>query len=129
MSRDDELKTMTDTQEEDNITDKDMGTYVKFSKPYTFEDDVYEGVDLSGLSNLTGRNLNNIEKRFYKLGIASFNPENTVAYAQVVAQEATGLPIEYLHGASKHNRISTSSECEEVSTQVHEWNLKLHRAE
>ena len=63
-----------------------MGTYVKFSKPYTFEDDVYEGVDLSGLSNLTGRNLNNIEKRFYKLGIASFNPENTVAYAQVVAQ-------------------------------------------
>lgn len=95
MSRDDELKTMIDTQEEGNITDKDMGTYVKFSKPYTFEDDVYEGVDLSGLSNLTGRNLNNIEKRFYKLGIASFNPENTVAYAQVVAQEATGLPIEF----------------------------------
>ena len=31
MSRDDELKTMTDTQEEDNITDKDMGTYVKCS--------------------------------------------------------------------------------------------------
>ena len=56
---------------------------------------MYDGIDLSSLSNLTVRNLDNIEKNYYKYGLASFNPENTATYAKVVAQEATGLPIEF----------------------------------
>lgn len=69
--------------------------YVKFGKPYNFEGDMYDGIDLSGLYNLTMRNLNNIEKKFYRLAVTSFNPENTITYSMLVAQEASGLPIEF----------------------------------
>lgn len=73
----------------------DESMYVKFGKPYNFEGDMYDGIDLSGLNNLTMRNLNNIEKKFYRLAVTSFNPENTITYSMLVAQEASGLPIEF----------------------------------
>ncbi len=75
----------------------DMDMYVKFSKPYVFEDDTYDGLDMSCLENLTTDDLSEIEKKFYKQGIASFNPENTAVYAKIVAWKATGLPIEFFN--------------------------------
>ena len=75
----------------------DLDMYVKFSKPYVFEDDTYEGLDMSCLENLTTDDLTEIEKKFYKQGIASFNPENTAVYAKIVAWKATGLPIEFFN--------------------------------
>lgn len=87
------------TSEDDSGADEtgEAGMYVKFSKPYVFEDDTYEGIDMSGLEKLTADDLTDIEKKFYKLSIASFNPENTAAYAKIVAWKATGLPIEFFN--------------------------------
>lgn len=76
-------------------SDDEVDMYVKFSKPYVFEDETYEGLDMSCLENLTSDDLTEIEKKFYKQGIASFNPENTATYAKIVAWKATGLPIEF----------------------------------
>jgi len=75
--------------------DDEIDLYVKFKKPYVWEDDTYEGIDLSCLEDLSTTDLSAIEKKYYKLGIASFNPETTAAYAKVTAQKATGLPIEF----------------------------------
>lgn len=77
--------------------DDAVDMYVKFSKPYVFEDDIYEGLDMSCLENLNTDDLTDIEKKFYKQGIASFNPENTATYAKIVAWKATGLPIEFFN--------------------------------
>ena len=63
--------------------------YVRFRKPYVFEEDTYRGIDLSGLERLSANDIIEIEKRFYRLGITSVNPENTVAYAKVVASSST----------------------------------------
>lgn len=79
---------ITENQEE-------VSMYIGFSKPYLFEGDTYEGVDLSGLETLNTKDLIDIEKRFYRLNVASFNPENTVSYAEMVAQKATEMPIEF----------------------------------
>ena len=82
----------------DETEDEDLEkleSFVHFSKPYVWEDDTYTGIDLSCLENLTTRDLSDIEKKFYKQGVASFNPENTATYAKIVAQKATGLPIEF----------------------------------
>ena len=49
--------------------DTEIDMYVKFRKPYVFEDDVYEGIDLLCLEDLSTRDMLEIEKRFYKLGI------------------------------------------------------------
>lgn len=78
-------------------SDDEVDMYVKFSKPYVFEDDTYNGLDMSCLENLTTDDLTEIEKKFYKQGIASFNPENTATYAKIVAWKATGLPIEFFN--------------------------------
>ena len=75
----------------------DLDMYVKFSKPYVFEDDTYDGLDMSCLENLTTDDLSEIEKKFYKQGIASFNPENTAVYAKLVAWKASELPIEFFN--------------------------------
>ncbi len=87
------------TAEDDSGEDGtgEAGMYVKFSKPYVFEDDTYEGIDMSDLEKLTADDLTDIEKKFYKLSIASFNPENTATYAKIVAWKATGLPIEFFN--------------------------------
>ncbi len=76
-------------------SEESLDMYVKFSKPYTFEDDTYDGLDMSCLENLTTRDLADIEKKFYRQGITSMTPENTVTYAKIVAQKVTGLPIEF----------------------------------
>ena len=86
-----------DSGEDSEGESDDLDMYVKFSKPYVFEDDTYEGLDMSCLENLTTDDLTEIEKKFYKQGIASFNPENTAVYAKIVAWKATGLPIEFFN--------------------------------
>lgn len=85
--------------EDDSVedADDDVDMYVEFSKPYVFEDDTYRGLDMSCLEELTTDDLTEIEKKFYKQGIASFNPENTATYAKIVAWKATGLPIEFFN--------------------------------
>ena len=80
---------------EEELNEDGIDRYVTFSKPYIFEDDKYDGIDMSCLDNLTTQDLGDIEKKFYKLGVVSFNPENTATYAKLVAQKATGLPIEF----------------------------------
>ncbi len=81
----------------DDDADDEVDMYVKFQKPYVFEDDTYEGIDMSGIENLTADDLTEIEKKFYKQSIPSFNPENTATYAKLAAWKATGLPIEFFN--------------------------------
>ena len=95
MSIDETIKTESVVEEQETVENNDVGSYVKFAKPYRFEDDVYDGVDLSGINNLTARDIESIERSYHKLGITSFNPENTASYAKIVAQKATGLPVEF----------------------------------
>ena len=55
-----------DSGEESEGESDDLDMYVKFSKPYVFEDDTYNGIDMSCLENLTTDDLTEIEKKFYK---------------------------------------------------------------
>ena len=93
---------MKKTDENDNnalsvVSDSDEkpDLYVKFNKPFKFEEENYEGVDLSGLENLTAKDLTEIEKKYFRMGVTSFSPENTSTYARMVAQKTSGLPIEF----------------------------------
>ncbi|MCM1307581.1 MAG: phage tail assembly protein [Butyrivibrio sp.] len=91
----DEIRTHEVMDSEAENTEDSVDMYVKFSKPYRFDDDTYDGLDMSCLEALTTRDLADIEKKFYRQGITSMTPENTVTYAKIVAQKASGLPIEF----------------------------------
>lgn len=84
---------MADREDAESVEESEL--YVKFRKPFRFEDNVYNGIDLSGLENLTSKDLGEIEKKYYRAGITSFNPEATAIYAMFAAQRATGMPIEF----------------------------------
>lgn len=89
-------------QENTEIEEKDSGweegddsLYVKFDRPFLFEgEETIRGIDLSGLENLNTMDLVEVEKKYYRQGVASVNPEFTVAYAKFIAQRATGMPVE-----------------------------------
>lgn len=85
------------TEHRDN-DDGDLPAYVRFSRPYVFEEETFDGIDMSCLEGISTRDMMEIEKRFYRFGITSMNPENTLAYAKLVMQKASGLPIEFFEG-------------------------------
>lgn len=75
--------------------DEENYLIVKFAKPFDFEGTKYDGVDLSGLEDINGRELTALEKAFGKSGIVSTMPETTATYAKLAATKATGLPAEF----------------------------------
>lgn len=68
---------------------------IVFDKPYDFEGDIFQEIDLSELENINGRQLTVIEKAFGKLGVIASLPESTATYAKIVAAAITGLPAEF----------------------------------
>ena len=75
--------------------EEDDELVIKFRKPYEFDGETFQELDLHGLEDLRGRDLTAIEKAFNKTGVSSFVPESTTTYAKIVATKVTGLPAEY----------------------------------
>lgn len=70
--------------------------YVKFHKPYKFEGKLYDGVDLSGLENLTMQDQAAIDKQVQRRGFSSRDLLGvTTEHAMHYASLATKLPIEF----------------------------------
>lgn len=66
---------------------------VEFTRPYTFEGQTYTEVDLSGIENLTIGDA--IEAQSKLDQITQVTAATTTEFATIIAQKATGLPIEF----------------------------------
>ena len=84
------------------VEDEDNFLKITFSKPYNFEGEIFNGIDLSGLEDIKGRQLTAIEKAFGKAGVVSSMPETTSTYAKIAASAATGLPAEFFEDLPLH---------------------------
>lgn len=71
---------------------------VVFSKPYTFEQKIYENIDLSGLNDLTARDMIDVNKIIERSGSVNVLPEMSVEYACLIASKASDLPVEFFYG-------------------------------
>lgn len=76
----------------------DSNLLLKFNKPYTFEEKTYNQVDLSGLENMTAKDMIETQKVLDRSGTFSVLPEMSVEYACIIASKATPLPIEFFKG-------------------------------
>lgn len=74
---------------------EDDAYYIKFRKSYTFEDQVYEGVDLSGLEDLSARDMIATQRSMERSGSINVIPEMSLEYACIFASRATGYPVEF----------------------------------
>ena len=73
----------------------DEGYYIRFRKPYYFEDETYDGVDLSGLEDLSARDMIATQRTMERSGSINVLPEMSLEYACIFASKASGLPVEF----------------------------------
>lgn len=68
---------------------------VVFKKPFEFEGAVYKDVDLSGLENLSARDMIAANKIMERSGTVNVIPEMSLEYACIISSKATGKPVEF----------------------------------
>lgn len=83
---------------------------IKFNKPYKFEGTEYTEVDLSGLEDLTVKDLAAADKQFYAQGNVAASTETSIAYACIVAAKAAGKPVEFFENLPVNEGIKVKME-------------------
>lgn len=68
---------------------------VKLKKPFKFEENVYNEIDLKGLDDIKTGDMVDINRRMARNGSFYVTPEITLEYALNIANLATGLPLEF----------------------------------
>lgn len=81
-----------------NVDSRTEGHYITFAKPYDFEGQVYTGVDLSAIANMTTMNESEAENRLAREGFVITENSSNYLYACVLASMATGLPEKFFTG-------------------------------
>lgn len=76
---------------------EDNPLVINFARPVKFEDKTYNSVDLSGLENLTGRDMVMTSKAMTRSGDISVMPEMSMEYAFMMASKAADLPVEFFY--------------------------------
>lgn len=90
-----ETKTNEQTESAKGAPDAQVEGVVTFKKPYQFEGQTFESVDLSGIDDLTGDDLLEADRAYTASGQFSPLPEMTLAYAFSIAATVTKQPIEF----------------------------------
>ena len=88
-------------------TDITPDTVVKFSRSYPLEAKTYSEVDLSGMDDLTAKDMIEAEKYLFKTGTVSALPDQAVGYVCFIASKISDQPIEFFMGLSPRdmNRV------------------------
>lgn len=79
-------------------TQEENENYIKFAKPYVFEDVTYDGVDLSGIEDLSARDMITVQRKLDRTGAVSALPEMSMEYALTFAAMGAKLPVEFFEG-------------------------------
>lgn len=85
---------------ENEISEEDVELVIKFKKPYTFEGEKISEIDLSGLENITGNDMVQVNKGLVKQGVTPMLQEMQLEYAQLMAARVTGRPVEFFRNLS-----------------------------
>lgn len=73
----------------------DESLIVKLSKPFAFEGEIYDEIDLSALAELTTADLCQAQRQYNMGANVSTVPEMDVNYCILLAQKASKLPLEF----------------------------------
>jgi hypothetical protein len=86
-----------------------MDYKVVFNKPYQFEGQEYNEVDLAGLENLKASDLAEADKAFIASGQVAMVNEMSIGYACIIAARASAKPVEFFTGLPAKDAISVKS--------------------
>jgi hypothetical protein len=95
-----------DDNKEKNIESEEENTLViELKKPYEFEGKSYDKIDLSGLENITGNDMIQVNRILEKQGQLPVLQEMKLEYAQEMASRITGYPVEFFKGLRAKDSI------------------------
>lgn len=82
---------------------------IRLRNPYEFEGETYAEIDLSGLEDLTARDMVDTGRILDRSGSFSITPEMTLEYACTIAAKATKRPIEFYMGLHPREAIKVKN--------------------
>ena len=104
-----ELKQAETQTEPADTEEPDGGYYITFKKPFVWEDETYTGVDLSGLEDLSARDMIATQRMMERSGSINVLPEMSLEYACIFASKASGLPQEFFQSLPPREAIKVKN--------------------
>ena len=101
--REKEITTTAQEQEEENKY------LIKFRKPFLFEDETYTEIDLSGLEDLSARDMIQAQRTMERSGSINVLPEMSLEYACIFASKATKMPVEFFQSLPPKEAIKVKN--------------------
>lgn len=96
-------------QDENNSTNTGDEYRVVFAKPFAFEGKTYEHVDLSGLEDITAKDMISVNKIMERSGSVSVLPEMSLEYACLISAKAARLPVEFFQALPPREAIKVKN--------------------
>ncbi len=90
-----EKKINLETEGKEKKQELDKPYLIVFKKPIIFEGIVYNSVDLSGLEEISAKDMIAVNKIIERSGTVNVLPEMSLEYACLIAARASGLPVEF----------------------------------
>lgn len=79
------------------VTHDSIDYLIKFKKPYIFEGQTYNEIDLSKIEDISTKDLTDVDKLFYATGNVAPSTEMSLAYACIVASKVINKPLEFFN--------------------------------
>lgn len=83
--------------------------YVKFNKPFQWEDNTYSGIDLIGLEDLSAKDMIQVQRTMERSGSINVLPEMSLEYACLFASKATDMPVEFFQDLPPRDAMKVKS--------------------
>ena len=99
-----EITTAAETQKQE-----ENKYFIKFRKPFIFEDETYKEIDLSGLEDLSAKDMIQAQRTMERSGSINVLPEMSLEYACIFASKATKIPVEFFQALPPKEAIKVKN--------------------
>ena len=82
---------------------------IKFRKPFVWEDNTYTEIDMSGLEDLSAKDMIAAQRTMEKSGSINVLPEMSLEYACIFASKATKMPVEVFQALPPKEEIKVKN--------------------
>ena len=82
---------------------------IKFRKPFVWEDNTYTEIDMSGLEDLSAKDMIAAQRTMGKSGSINVLPEMSLEYACIFASKATKMPVEFFQALPPKEAIKVKN--------------------
>lgn len=82
---------------------------IKFRKPFIWEDNTYTEIDMSGLEDLSAKDMIQAQRTMERSGSINVLSEMSLEYACIFASKATKMPVEFFQALPPKEAIKVKN--------------------